>query len=162
VVGAGRQDGHQAEFGDAETARGDGQRRQQPDEREGGEGGLPGRLRLGQAGSAQAGQQDQPQGKVARRRGGGDPPAAGRDRGGGPRPEAGQPPGGVGWQRPAGEAAGGGSAMTAPLGAPGLGGMQWLVTAQLSSSAPKGKQPETAELITQADRRPRPGEPPLA
>ena len=39
----------QAEFGDAETAGGDGQRGQQPDERERRERGLPGYLRLGQA-----------------------------------------------------------------------------------------------------------------
>jgi hypothetical protein len=46
VAGAG-QDGDQSEFGDAETAGGNGQHRQQPDEREGGQGGLPGDLSLG-------------------------------------------------------------------------------------------------------------------
>jgi hypothetical membrane protein len=44
---AGGQDGDQPEFGDAETAGGNGQHRQQPDEREGGQGGLPGYLGLG-------------------------------------------------------------------------------------------------------------------
>jgi len=46
VAGA-DQDGDQFEFGDAQTARGDGQHRQQPDEREGRQRGLPGDLSLG-------------------------------------------------------------------------------------------------------------------
>ncbi len=54
-----------------------------------GQGRLPGHLGLGQAGAAQACQQDKPQGEVARRRGGGDPPATGGEQGGGPVAEAG-------------------------------------------------------------------------
>jgi hypothetical protein len=74
----------QAELGDTETPGGDGQRGQQPDERERRERGLPGHLRLGQADAAQACEQDQPQDQVARRGSGGDPPAAGSDQAGGP------------------------------------------------------------------------------
>jgi hypothetical protein len=106
VAGGGGQGADQSEFGDSEAAGGDGQHRQQPDEGEGGEGGLPGNLGLGQAQAAQAGQQDEPQGEVARRRGGGDPPAAGGDQGAGPAAEVGQPSGDVRGQRPACEPAG--------------------------------------------------------
>ena len=84
VAGAGGQDSDQAEFGDPEAAGGDGQGGEQPDEREGRQGGLPGHLRLGHAGGAQAGQQDQPQGEVAGHGGGGDPPAARGEQGAGP------------------------------------------------------------------------------
>jgi len=41
VAGIGGQDADQAEFGNPDTAGGDGQHGQQPDEREGGKGGLP-------------------------------------------------------------------------------------------------------------------------
>jgi len=87
VTGAG-QGGDQPEFGDPQTAGRDGQHGQQPDEREGRQGGLPRYLGLGQADAAQAGQQDEPQGEVARGRGGGDPPAARGDQGTGPVAEA--------------------------------------------------------------------------
>jgi hypothetical protein len=43
-VGAGGQGGDQSEFGDSETAGSNGQHRQQPDEREGRQGGLPGHV----------------------------------------------------------------------------------------------------------------------
>jgi hypothetical protein len=85
---AGGQRGDQSEFGDAETAGGNGQHRQQADERESRQGGLPGYLGLGEADAAQARQQDEPQGDVARRRGGGDPPAARGDQGAGSVAEA--------------------------------------------------------------------------
>ena len=101
VAGAGGQRGDQPEFGDAEAAGGDGQHRQQPDERERRQGGLPRYLGLGQADAAQACQQDQPQGEVARRRGGGDPPAAGGDQDPGPVAEAEQSSGDVEGRRPA-------------------------------------------------------------
>src|SRR5579862_442609 len=108
VARAGGQRGDQSELGDAQTAGGDGQHGQQPDEREGRQGGLPRYLGLGQADAAQAGQQDEPQGEVARGGGGGDPPAAHGDQGAGSVPEAGQPSGGAGGQFAAGKPAGGG------------------------------------------------------
>jgi hypothetical protein len=106
VASAGGQGADQSEFGDSEAAGGDGQHRQQPDEREGSEGGLPGNLGLGQAQAAQAGQQYEPQGEVAHHCGGGDPPAAGGDQGACPAAETRQPSGDVRGHRPACEPAG--------------------------------------------------------
>src|ERR1700720_2156706 len=71
VAGGGGQGADQSEFGDSEAAGGEGQYRQQPDEREGGEGGLRGTRARGRAQPAQPGQQEEPQGEVARRGGGG-------------------------------------------------------------------------------------------
>jgi hypothetical protein len=108
VASPGGQEGHQAELGDPDAAGGDWQGCHQPDRREGGEGGLPGHLGLGQAGAAQACQQDKPQGKVARHRSRGDPPATGDEQGGSPVAEAEQRAGDAGGRRPAEEPAAGG------------------------------------------------------
>ena len=88
VAGAGGQGADQAEFGNPEAAGRDGEGGEQPDERERGQGRLPGDLGLGQPGGAQARQQDEPQGEVTGHGGSGDPPSARREQGAGPVAEA--------------------------------------------------------------------------
>jgi hypothetical protein len=104
VIAARGHDAHQAELDDAKAAGSNRQGRQQPDERVSGKRDLPGHLSLRQAHPAQARQQDQPQGQLAGRGRGSDPPAALGEQAGRTVPEALQG-GGTLRERPARELA---------------------------------------------------------
>jgi hypothetical protein len=138
VAGGRGERADQAEFGDPEATGGDGQRGEQPDQREGRQGRLPGQLRLGQADAAQAGQQHEPQDEVAGHCGGSDPPAAGREQDAGPVAEAGQRSGGAGRRWPASEPADKGRRTLQRLACPGGEGLA--AQEQAEPADPGGEQ----------------------